>query len=167
MVFEVAMFCSSWISANNTVPRKDGKISVKSVSLATEMTQRAKQAEEVGGSCTQTAQIAQLLYPPQVKRMQDEQQETHQREQEAKQASFLAQRIAQDVQQKRETLIRRESEQKKVRAEAMAVIDEESASNQAATERFDPPAEDDNGVTFDTVILSAGRQSMPSSHNID
>lgn len=90
--------------------------------------------------------------------MQAEQEDTRLRQQEAEQASLLVQRIAHDVQQKREVLIRQESEQKKIRAEAMAVIDEEMSTSHVMIERFDPPAEDDNGVSFDTVALSAGRR---------
>ncbi|KAF8340679.1 kinase-like domain-containing protein [Cantharellus anzutake] len=129
MVLTIAMFAASWLSEHNSIPKN---VNLKQPSLAAEMTQRERMKEEE-------------------RRRQAEQE----RNREEAHTSHLMHRIEQAVQQKKESMVRRETERKT--ASLQAILEDE-ASSDPRQEVFDEGVDLGKGVIAREFRLSLPRQ---------
>jgi len=137
MIMTVAMFCASYITSNNTIPKgKKGKANSRNISLAAEMTQRAKEQEEAV-----------------LRRAEEETRNVRSiREQ---QATELAQRIEQDVQHKKEHMLRRDFERN---TDDMLSAADQAGATELLIEAFESGVFIGAALRFDSVKLSFPRR---------
>jgi len=136
MVFEIRMLISDWITAHSSVPKRPENKAGPSVSLAVEMTERAKQLEEA----------QQLLAHQEADSL---------RQKEEQHASYLAQRIEEDI-HRREEKVRAEKERRKSRLESTDEDGEEDPRSH--TINFEGGIDVGANVIFETFKLFSPRQ---------